>query len=86
MPREKTTPTKLTPPELAQRWGVNPTKVLALIRSGELRAVNLATRPNGRPRYRIDLADVAAFESARSTVPAPKPRRRRADRPVREYV
>jgi excisionase family DNA binding protein len=57
--------TKLTPPELARRWGVSSDKVRAWIESGELRAINLATRPSGRPRYRIDLADVLAFEQRR---------------------
>ncbi len=36
--------TKLTPPEVAKAWGISPEKVLAWIRSGELRAVNVATK------------------------------------------
>jgi hypothetical protein len=51
------------------------------IRSGELRAVNAATHAGGRPRYLIDLADIAAFEAARSASPAPKPTRRRRSKP-----
>ncbi len=60
---------KVTPPELAAIWGVGPAKVLRLIRSGELRAINLATRGCKRPRYAVDLEDVAAFERARAVVP-----------------
>ncbi len=60
---------KVTPPELATMWGVGATKILHLIRSGELRAINLATRGCQRPRYVVDLEDVAAFERARAVVP-----------------
>jgi len=68
---------KLSPPELAAQWGVDTHKVLAWIRSGELRAVNLAARIGGRPRYKIDLADVAVFEARRAAGPQPKAARRR---------
>jgi excisionase family DNA binding protein len=61
---------KLTPPEVARLWGVSPDKVLAWIAGGELRAVNAATRPGGRPRWLIDRADLAAFEAARAARPA----------------
>jgi hypothetical protein len=68
----------LTPPQLARRWGVAADKVNALINSGQLRAVNLAVNPRGRPRYRIYLSEVERFEAARSTKPPiPKQRRRR---------
>ncbi len=73
--------TTLTPPQLARRWGVAADKVNALIRSGQLRALNLATDPNGRPRYRIYLSDVERFEQARSNKPPlPKAQRRRRRR------
>lgn len=73
------THTKLTPPELAAQLGVSVDKILTWIHSGELRAVNLATRLGGRPRFRIDPADVAEFENRRVARPipkTPKPRRR----------
>lgn len=57
--------TKLTPPELARRWKVSADKVLHWIRSGQLRAINAATDPGGKPRYLIDIADIAAFEEKR---------------------
>ena len=71
---------KLTPPEVAARYGISPDKVVAWIRNGELRAVNGATKPTGRPRWLIDEADLIAFERKRSAQAAPTlavPRRRR---------
>jgi len=65
--------TKLTPPEIAKCWGVSVEKILAFIRSGELRAINAAfPGRNQRPRFLIDVADLADFERRRSTGPAPK--------------
>ena len=58
-----------TPPRLAKAWGVSTTKVDAFIKSGELKAFNLATSRNGRPRYGINLADVEAFEKSRQVIP-----------------
>lgn len=69
--------TKLTPPEVARQWGVSVDKVLTWIRSGELRAVNLATRLSGRPRYRIDINDLRDFEQRRAVVAPPTPSRTR---------
>jgi hypothetical protein len=70
---------KLTPPELARLWGISPDKIAAWIRSGELRAINAARDRRNRPRYLIDLADVAAFEQTRTVIPkVPAPRRRPA--------
>jgi hypothetical protein len=67
---------KLTPPQLAARWGISPDKIVAWIRSGELRAIDAATRRGGRPRYLIDLADVLAFEEGRAIVPPTRDGRR----------
>jgi hypothetical protein len=68
---------KLTPPQVAERDQVSPDKVLGWFRAGELRAVNVATRTTGRPRYRIDVADLLAFEQRRAAVQTPVPRHRR---------
>ncbi len=71
-----------TPSELARRYGVSPDKVLAWIRAGELRAVNVATRCTGRPRYVILPEAISAFEAARSVAPPPRvARKRRATDP-----
>jgi len=71
---------KLTPPEVARRWGVSLAKILSFIRSGELRAISAAAPGhNQRPRYLIDVRDLDDFERRRTVAPAPKlpPRQRR---------
>ena len=76
----------LTPPQVAKRYGVSEEKVIGWVRRGELRAINLAARRTGRPRWKIAFADLMAFESGRSAVPvqrASRPRRKRSD--VIEY-
>src|SRR5262249_40099423 len=66
--------TKLTPPELARRWGVAVEKILQWIRTGELRATNFASSlALKRPRWKIDMADALAFEQHRAAVPVAKP-------------
>lgn len=69
----------MTPDELARRWDAKSDKVYYWIRTGELRAVNVAFKKNGqRPRWRIPLEEVLRFEEARtSTVPLEPQRRRR---------
>jgi hypothetical protein len=77
---------KISPPELAARWGIDPAKVIAWIRAGELRAIDASTHPGGRPRYLIDVADILIFEQRRSATPAPAaPRRRRKPEGVIEF-
>jgi excisionase family DNA binding protein len=68
----------LTPSEVAARWGVDNDKVLRLIHSGQLKAINTAKNPGGRPRWRISPEWVELFERGRmNRPPQPKPRRRR---------
>lgn len=72
-------PRYLTPPEVAERYAVNATKVLGWISTGELRATNVAASLIGRPRWRISEADLAVFEQRRSAVAPPtnsRPRRK----------
>lgn len=67
-----------SPPTIASELGVSPDKVLGWIRAGELRAVDLASRRGGRPRYRVAQADLDRFLLSRSATPKPKtPRARR---------
>jgi excisionase family DNA binding protein len=77
----------LSTSDAADRLGVSVNKILGWIHSRELRALNVAARPGGRPRWRISPEDLAAFEAARSARPAPPPRgrRRRLDPSVIEY-
>lgn len=60
------TKSKITPPALARMYGVGVHKVLGWIRRGELKAINAAVNQHGRPRFLIDLADVADFEQRRA--------------------
>jgi hypothetical protein len=77
---------KLTPPELARRWGISSDKILRWIASGELIATNAAATANGRPRWLIDLADLAAFELRRAAQPkAAAPRRRKTTEGVIQF-
>ena len=81
-----TSPT-ITPPQLAERYAINVDKVLGWIRSGELAAINVAAKPNGRPRWRITAEAVIEFEQRRSSKPpiTPTRRRRRKDPNVIEF-
>ncbi|MFL5243160.1 MAG: helix-turn-helix domain-containing protein [Gemmataceae bacterium] len=67
---------KLTPPQLAERWGISPDKILGWIRRKELRAINAAATMGGRPRYLIDLDDILAFERRREVDALPRQNRR----------
>jgi len=76
----------LSPPQVAKRLAVDPSKILVWIKRGELRAVNVATHTGRRPRYRISPADLAVFEAARAAGPQPKiTRRRRKDPNVIQF-
>lgn len=69
----------LTPNDLARRYGIGIHKVLGWIGRGELRAINVASDPRGRPQWSILPEDLAAFENRRLATPAPKlaPRRKK---------
>ena len=65
----------LTPPRIAKRLAIKPDKVLAWIRAGRLRAVNIG---NGsvRPRFRVDPGDLEDFLESRRVQPPPRRGRR----------
>jgi hypothetical protein len=71
----------LTPADVARRYGISEDKVVVWIRSGELRAINVATSRSGRPRWRIDPADLTVFESLRAAIPEKSQVRRRRQSP-----
>jgi len=68
-----------SPPDVAKRLRVSPSKVIAWLESGELVGRNVAEKPDGRPRYRIAESDLADFLERRSAsiVPAPSRHRRK---------
>lgn len=61
----------VTPRELARHLRVTTHKVLEWIRSGELIAMNVATRQSKRPRYRIEAGDLAHFQQRRVSLMTP---------------
>jgi hypothetical protein len=65
--------------------GIDPAKVVAWIRRGELTAVNVAEFTGGRPRYRISPESLQQFLARRQTTPAPKPVCRRRKCFTRKY-
>ena len=69
----------LTVKDVAERYAVGLHTVLAWIRSGQLRAMNMGRTIAGRkPRWRIREADLEAFEVSRTQGPqVPKVRRTR---------
>ena len=76
----------LTPPEVAERYRVSADKVRDWIVSGQLRAIDISTKPGiGRPRWRIHATDLIAFENSRTVNPSVKPTRRRRKADVIEY-
>ena len=68
--------------------GIDQAKILGWIHRGELYAVNLAERPNGKPRWRIPLESWQAFLAAHSDRGAARHRahrRRNAKKDVPQY-
>jgi helix-turn-helix protein len=64
--------------DVAQRYDVAIPTVLAWIHAGELRAFSVSRRAGSKkPRWRITLAALEAFEQTRTLTPAPQPSRRR---------
>jgi hypothetical protein len=69
--------------DLARRFTVKPHVILAFIRAGELRALNIAAPGAKRPHWRIMPADLAAFEARRAATPdEPPPARRKKQHAV----
>lgn len=74
----KSNNTRLTPPDVAKRYGVSPDTVRGWIERGLLRAVNISPPGSKRPRHRIEPEALAEFD--RKQIPnivPPTPERRR---------
>jgi len=63
--------------EVCGRFNVREHLVLAWIRSGELRALDVSRTRGGKPRWRITPEALAEFELRRTAEPPPKRTRRR---------
>ncbi len=75
---------------IAESLGIDQSKVLHWIHSGQLAAVDVSERPGGRPRWRISDDAWQAFLAARSnqsrpTPPEPRRRRKRQDASVIQF-
>jgi hypothetical protein len=75
-----------TPPQLGKRYRCKPSKIIALIRAGELRGIDTALPGSSRPRFVISPEAVAEFERRRSVGPLPAPVRRRKLGAVKSFV
>jgi hypothetical protein len=77
----------LTPPQVAKQLGTDANRVLLWIRSGALKAFNLSE--GGRPRWKVDPADLDLFlesRSNRANTEPPKRKRRIIPKPTRSWV
>jgi hypothetical protein len=61
--------TKISVPHLAREWGVSSKKITDFIKSGELKAIDVSTSREQRPRYLIDRKDIERFEAGRVVIP-----------------
>lgn len=72
-------PRWLTPPQVAERLGIDAARVRGWIMRGELAACDLSERQGGRPRWRVSPDALDSFLRRRAAVaPAQPVRRRRA--------
>jgi excisionase family DNA binding protein len=77
---------RLTVQAAAQSLGVSESQVLALIRRGDLRAVNIGIGRQ-RARWRITIEDLDRFAAERTArPPAETSRRRRAQKQTADFV
>lgn len=71
----------LTLAEVATNLHCKPDKVSGFIASGELSAINVATKGSKKPRWIIETEALEQFKRARTTRPQPTPTRRRQTLP-----
>jgi transposase len=73
--------------DLQERFAVGEHTVLGWIRRGELRAINVGRKTDGRPKWRITPEALNEFELLRSaTPPAKATRRRKQPNDVVEFI
>lgn len=72
--------------EVAELLGITQHAVLALIRNGDIVAVNVSVKATGRPRWKILPDALEGFLLRRASKGLPQRRRRRKRRaPLKEY-
>lgn len=68
----------LTTKQVAERLAMNPCEVRALIRLGELNAIDVSISRKRTPRYRVSEEELDRFQRRRNVTVAPVIRRRRS--------
>lgn len=72
--------------KLARRWECGRDVPLRLAKQGLLEVIDISKPGAKRPKYRISLRSVKAFEEARRVAPEPKPQaRRRPSRAPKQF-
>jgi excisionase family DNA binding protein len=66
--------------EVAELLGCRPHSIGAMIRSGQLRAIDISLVPGGRPTWRVDREELEIFIQRRTHTAAPKRRRKQKKR------
>jgi hypothetical protein len=78
--------THLTPNQIAKSRGIGVMKVLGWIESGELKAVNYATKRGGLPRWKIAPESLAEFEKLRASAAPAKTTAKAKAKTTKQYV
>jgi hypothetical protein len=69
------------PPMIARRWNCKPESVIALLRAGALKGFVVSPPGTKRPRWRVSLDALLAYEAGETkSAPAPSRSRRRRQR------
>lgn len=72
--------------EVAELLAIRVHSVTALIRSGELRGIDVSLKPGGRPTWRVEREEIESFFRRRTHSATPRRRRRRrSSATVKQY-
>jgi hypothetical protein len=79
--------TALTPSQYAQRLGVRVPQILGWINSGQLRAIDVSSKPgSARRAWRISLGAIIEFEAQREAKPPAKSVPRKRKKQAEDFV
>lgn len=78
--------TDFTPPQVGKMLGINPSRVINFIRTGELEAYNVSTK--NQPRYRVSSEAIERFRKTRAVNPKSKrkTKKRTSNSPKKKHV
>ena len=72
--------------DIAKLWHVSRNKVLDWIRSGDLEAFNVSSRPGQKPTYRVTQEQLESFQTRRATIIKKPTHRSRCPKPTKRWV